>query len=314
MSRYVISANGDDTYEPYQPTSNIDNITGEEFDSPEELKKERGPFFSCDGAIHDPHFHEVKKYPYADIDDEDGKYKTTIHQMHVPGFDQFDTFPHEKITENDPYHSITGWQLGISDLTNNVYFNHFSSMQVFPKTTDNQEALQTWKDQVQHVFGEGEFKEKDVFSNAPKEIRDHLNDEEFNSLKNITHHVTFHPKNYDYGEIFYTGRYQIGDYVRPAIASTNVTFEKNTPEEGKAELVELASRAKEHAQRNLEKKIQESPQNWEDRFRMSKRMYTLGENGKILDIQDYNVGFVTKSSKCQCSQCLENPNANRDFW
>jgi hypothetical protein len=302
MSKYIISSSGDDSYEPYKPMDNIDYNTGEIIESFDELKKRRGPFFSCDGAIHEPHFHKVDTYPYGNP-----SHKLNIEQLHVPGYDEHDTrlVPYDI----DPYHSVTGWHIAIPSISGqDHHFCHFSAIKRFPKSTDNDEALSTWKDDMVHTYGEGDFHEEEPPS--LDELKEHL--PEIANLK-IPTSYNFYPHKSEASDISFIPRVEYEDKVSPAIAHSNMSYDVKSPEEAKNTLIELANRVKESASNNLEKKIQESPNVWEDRFKQSKRIYTLDNDGKILNEQDYASNYMMKASKCNCSYCIDKPQ-EPGFW
>jgi hypothetical protein len=302
VSKYIISASGEDSYEPYKPIGNVDYHTGEVLEDPSELKKRRGPFFSCDGAVHEPHFHKVDTYPYGNP-----SHKVNIEQLHVPGYDENDT----RLVPDDvpPYHSVTGWHITIPSISGqDHHFCHFSAIKRFPKSTDNDEALSTWKNDMIHTYGDGEFHEEEPPS--LDEVREVF--PEIKDLKVPSAH-DFYPHQSDASEISLIPRIEYEDQVSPAIAHSNMSYEAKSPEEAKSTLIELANRAKESANNNLEKKLQESPNVWEDKFKQSKRIYTLDNDGKILSEQDHAPNAMRQASKCSCIHCIDKPQ-EPGFW
>jgi hypothetical protein len=53
----------------------------------------------------------------------------------------------------------------------------------------------------------------------------------------------------------------------------------------------------------MEKKLLEDPSIWEDRFKQSKRIYTLGSKCQIVDVQDYYPNIIRHGKKCGCNSC-----------
>jgi len=140
-------------HEPYQPLGNVDRETGETISDPDNLKERMGPFFSCDEDDTQPHFHYVNHHP--ETSQTDG---LVMHQMHVPGYDQHDgrTIGSKSgFSNTPPYHIATGWT--ISDPESKKHVAQFVATKKYSPTTDNDEALDMWKEECQGVFGPGAF-------------------------------------------------------------------------------------------------------------------------------------------------------------
>jgi len=291
MSKYVISATGNDSYEPYQPVTNVHPLTGERLTDPGKIKEALGPHFSCDGAIHDPHFHSVEKHPI--IDSEINGKKVNFEQLHVPGYDQklgVDTDP-----ESNPYNSITGWSVHVpmDDEKNNINYYQFANSRKFPKTMDNDEAMSNWKSHMTKLFGNGSIETK------PMRVGDHTGIP--------TSSYVFHPKespsNPANSKCVFIPRVEHAGIVFPAISDISFGDDASSPEDAKNKLTHYANITKEHDQQDMENKITESPSYWEDAFKRSKKIYTLGSQGKILDMQNYNPHVIKHGSACDCDNC-----------
>jgi hypothetical protein len=137
-----------DDNQPYQPLNNIDRETGQPISDSNELKRKKGPFFSCDGDKNQPHFHSVDNHP--ETSDTDGY---SIRQLHVPGYDQHDANISKSFASIPPFHIATGWH--IADPETNSHMAQFNSTKKFDNTTDNDEATSLWKEECEGLFGKG---------------------------------------------------------------------------------------------------------------------------------------------------------------
>jgi len=291
MSQYVIAATDDSYYEPYKPVNNRDLKTGKEILDPEELKQKRGPFFSCDGAIHDPHFHAVDRHPI--MDSEINNKKLNIEQLHVPGFDEHDG--HDLSPSSLPFNVATGWHITIPSEKEggDHHFYQFSHTQKFPESVDNDEALDSWKEHMGKMFGGG------IFEEEPLKIGDNNG----NFAPTYTFHPSENANNPSSTDCTFFPRVEHAGILSPAIARTNLGDDTTSAEEAKSKIIDYANITKEHAHQNMENKLSEDANIWEDRFKQSKRIYTLGSNGRILDVQDYAPGLIRHGKKCDCDVC-----------
>lgn len=141
MSIYVTSSNDDN--QPYQP---LDDDA-------------QGPFFSCDGKKDNPHFHPVKQHPKIDLErkgmfgDQDNSLLAA--QLHVPGYDSHDVYSKSQFTDLPQYHVATGW--AIADPRTNSHMSEYVASKKYPESTDNDEALNMWKEECNALHGPGAF-------------------------------------------------------------------------------------------------------------------------------------------------------------
>ena len=290
MSRYIIASDGGEMYEPYKPFNNIDPTMmhpsdARYIDNPKELKQKRGPFFSCDGAIHDPHFHKIKNHPYKHISVQPGS-MMECEQMHVPGYDERDPLNTYADEDKTPFHTITGYALKIKNpFLEDINAYQFAVQKRHPATTDNDEAFNSWKEKMHSVFGQGKVKSD---SSAPGAYK-------FLPSEGTAPPIIvsrFFPRKEENGE------------VNPAFEE--LTFGDDLGEESanKSYLVDLANKIKAHEQKSMGSKLDEDPGYWEEKFKESKKIYTLGSQGNLVDIQSYYSGLTNHPMSCTCSKCL----------
>ena len=282
-----MSSSSGDMYEPYKPTDNVDIRTGDIINNPEELKQKRGPFFSCDGSIHEPHFHAVAHHPLMDADG------LKFEQLHVPGFDAKDGFT--RGTKSDPFHSVTGWHVTISSRNSapDAHFYQILNTKKYPESTDNDEAFEEWKGTCAHVFGTGDFESKrheiSGMEKAPVFYFFHPHHSEDNDVAGYS--IAFQPRMED------------NDGVNAAGYTMSLGGDARDSNEAKSKLIDYANSIKNNAHEGMEKKINEAPEYWDDIYKHSKRIFTLGDDGKILDMQDYYPGILRHGSACDCNKC-----------
>lgn len=294
MSKYVISDTSGESYDPYKPLMNMDLKTGQPIDDSNQLKEKRGPFFSCNGTIHEPHFHQTNRHPT--IDEELKGQKLKFEQLHVPGYDEHDGYTIDP--KADPFHVITGWHITIPG-TNGIkdtHFYQFHSTRKFPDATDNDDALSSWKDHVQQLFGSGDFEERKLNTGSPISTSAYM----------------FHPHNdVNNNVINFTPRVELDGKVFGAMEITNANNNAPSEKDAKEMLMNYTNACKESSQKGMENKTQQDPSYWNDKFKTSGIIYTLGENDKLLGTHDYDISIVRHGSKCICGSCTQW--SNKDF-
>jgi hypothetical protein len=149
-NRFMYASDG---YEPYKPLNNIDKETGQAINDPDELKRRKGPFFSCDNKNDKPHFHVVENHPeVSDTSDY------IVRQMHVPGYDQHDAHVKDNFTTMPPFHIVTGWH--VAEPSTGSHLSEFVATRKYDQLTDNDEARSLWKEECESLFGNGGLRKR----------------------------------------------------------------------------------------------------------------------------------------------------------
>jgi len=283
MSRYVVTASSGNEYQPYKP---LDVYSMH----PSISEKGQDPYFTCDGSIHEPHFHKVNAHPF--MPNEIHGRQLSYEQLHVPGYDEHNGFAPK---DSPPFNIMTGWHISYPDKDGDTkHMYQLSTMRRFPASTDNEEALSNWKEKSQSIFGAGSFKEQ-----KPSV------DEE--TGRQLTSHYKFKPPSNDdnppVSDVSFYPRIEENGEVYPASEQMSFGDDAESGEAAKSKLIDYINSAKEFHQKDMEKKLLEDPINWEDRFKQSKRIYTLGSKGQIVDVQDYYPNIIRHGKKCDCNGC-----------
>lgn len=280
MSRHIISSSDSD-YQPYKPVKSYPY---------EAMHEQRGPFFSCNSEITEPHFHLTTKHPK--IDNSDNQF--IIHQLHVPGYDEHDG--NDVSSGTPPYHIITGWHISGAPGTKmeGQHFFSIRSSQKSSPSTDNQESFMKWNIGLSHVFDQGGRASK------VKSKYDNLGDP---SISKYEYEPFGHKNSTDNIEATYFPRAETNGLVKPAHNFLNIMGDVSDEDHAKNILLNYTQRIKNAGQHGMESKVKEDPGYWNDLFnRESKRIYTIDDAYKIVSESKYHP-WTIKNASCNCNKC-----------